>query len=138
MFATPLLIAALAMTPGQIFDGLTGSCWRTDMAGGSTDTHCFTMTAGGKLVMDVHKVRTPNGMPVYEGVTLYRSDKDMVGYSYYNSEGDLYPGTAERTGADIQFGPDLTWRLAGDGYDVISPKGTQHFVKQGPASDGGL
>ena len=137
MFALPLLIAAL--TPGQIFDGLTGSCFETVMSGGSTDTHCFTASAGGKIAMDVHKVRTPNGQVVYEGVTVYRADGGKVVYSYFNSLGDLYPGEADRAGQDLVFAADkLVWKLTPDGYDSVSDKGTQHFRKVGPAAQDGL
>ncbi len=139
MLATPLLIAALALTPGQIFTGLTGACWQTDdMPNESTDTHCFTASDGGQLVMDVHKVRNGNGQVIYEGVTLYRTETGAVTYSYYNSQGDLLPGSAGRADDTITFAPDLTWRLSSDAYDVVMPNGTRHFRKLGPAGEGGL
>ena len=138
MLAAPVVIAAVAISPGDIFTGLTDACWRADMPSGATDTHCFTVAVGGKLVMDVHKVRNTDAAVTYEGVTLYRAAVGGIVYTYYNSLGDLIPGVATRTGNVITFAPDLNWRLSTDAYDVLSTTGAVHFTRLGPATDGGL
>lgn len=137
--------------PGAVFAGLTGSCFQAPLTEGNTDTHCFTAAFNGKLVMDVHRVRNAAQAVVYEGVTVYRPDKATrsLKYDYSNSFGDLLPGQAWRTGQDLLFSSqsghsakaETTWRLAGDGYDVLpaDPKAAKlHFKKTGPVTDGGL
>jgi hypothetical protein len=137
--------------PGAVFAGLIGSCWRAPLEEGNTDTHCFTVSFNGKLVMDVHKVRNPTQVVLYEGVTVYRPDKRTrsLTYEYSNSLGNLITGQSWRTGADInsasQMGlaakPESIWRVNADGetYDVIDPAGKgprRHFKKTGPAPEG--
>lgn len=160
MLLLPLMMAAAlsaepAQTPAGLLDGLAGSCWRTDMPGDTTDTHCFTLSAGGKLGLDVHKVRTTDGKVVYEGVTAYRPEAGSAGgagsgavtFGYYNSLGDLMTGAAARDGADLHIllempgGPvEVTWHITPDGYDVSGATlpGQAHFTKIGPAPEGGL
>lgn len=140
--------AATPQTPATLLDGLAGSCWQTDMSGGLTDTHCFTLSAGGKLGLDVHKVQSGDGKVVYEGVTDYRPDGKtaQVDFGYANSDGDLMLGTASRAGDTLSFAltmPDgtpasLTWQITADGYDVTTPQGTRHFRRVGPSPEGGL
>ena len=119
--------------PGEVFAGLTGSCWRTQMddAGPNTDTHCFESAVGGKMVTDTHKVRTPKGEVIYEGVSVYLLDKasgELV-YEYFYSNGGKLVGYGKRTGDEIRFGskpgqetPDLVWKLMGDRY-TVTPAG---------------
>ncbi len=147
MLTAVLLTATLATAqPADVFAGLTGSCYRADIADGTTDTHCFTL--GGKAVMDIHKVRKGDNV-VYEGVTIYRDagDPGVLAYAYYNSLGDLLPGYAYRAGDDIRFPetadvnatPQLVWHITTDGYDVmIAGKQARQFVKTGPAGDTGF
>lgn len=135
--------------PGDVLFGLIGSCWQADLGDGATDSHCFSVAQGGKLVMDVHKVRGRTGDVMYEGATLYRLEKETatVRYDYYNSNGDLLTGYAKRDGNRIRFpdkpeeAGDLVWSLSGDGYEVGSAataSAKRKFVRLGPAPDGGL
>ena len=129
-------------TPTQVFSGLAGSCFRTAMPGNMTDTHCFTAATGGKLVMDVHAVRDSSGKTVYQGVTTYTPSSDgKVALSYSNSDGDVMPGTATRSGDTLNFvvtiegqAMPLTWKLAGDGYDVTGGPSGKHFTRIGAAT----
>jgi hypothetical protein len=116
--------------PGEVFKSLTGSCFVTQMddQGPNTDTHCFEVAVGGKMVTDTHKVRTPDGKVVYEGVSVYLLDKASgeVVYEYFYSVGGKLIGYGRRVGDEIRFGskpgqdkPDLVWKLGKDGYDVI-------------------
>lgn len=145
--------AAVAQTPGpgpvETFVGIGGSCWKADISGGASDTHCFTMTGSGRLVMDVHKVRNPAGAVVYEGVTTYRVEAatGTIRYEYFNSLGDLLPGYARRTDDRLIFSPepngtpDVIWYLGTDAYEVGSAVETAartKFVKTGPAGTDGL
>src|SRR5689334_16976 len=107
--------------PGAVFAGLIGSCWLAPLEEGNTDTHCFTVSFNGKLVMDVHKVRNASQVVVYEGVTVYRPDKRTrsLAYEYSNSLGNLITGQSWRAGADINSAsamgvgakPESIWRL---------------------------
>jgi hypothetical protein len=135
--------------PSDVLLGLGGYCWEADLGEGVTDTHCFSVARGGHLVMDVHKVRSRGGGAVYEGVTLYRVEPatGMVRYDYYNSNGDLMTGYAERDGARIRFtsapgqSADLVWYLDADAYEVGTASATgakTKFVKIGPAPEGGF
>ena len=143
--------AAHAQTPPQpseVFLGLGGYCWEADLKEGVTDTHCFSIGRGGKLVMDVHKVRSRSGAVVYEGVTLYRVElaSGVIRYDYYNSEGALMSGYAKRDGQTIRFSDapdkvgDLVWYLGLDAYEVgtAAKASGQIFVKVGPVGEGGL
>jgi hypothetical protein len=139
--------AAFAQTqPGEVFDGLTGACWRTQMddTGPNTDTHCFEAAVGGRMVTDTHKVRNPKGEVIYEGVSVYLLDKasgELV-YEYFYSVGGKLIGYGKRTGDEIRFGskpgqatPDLVWKLTGDRY-TVTPAGADKghvgtFVKVG-------
>lgn len=134
--------------PSEVFFGLGGSCWEADLKDGVTDTHCFSVGRGGKLVMDVHKVRSRSGGVVYEGATLYRVEpaSGVIRYDYYNSEGALMSGYAKRDGQAIRFSDapdkpgDLVWYLGANAYEVgtAAKPGGQRFVKVGPAPEGGL
>jgi hypothetical protein len=135
--------------PGEIFNGIAGSCWKAEIGNGSSDTHCFTMAGSGKLVMDVHKVRNAAGAVVYEGVTTYRveASSGAIRYEYFNSLGDLLPGYARRVDERLVFSPepngtaDVVWYLGTDAYEVGSPVETAartKFVKSGPAAGDGL
>ena len=115
--------------PVEVFAGLVGSCWRTQMdgTGPDTDTHCFEAAVGGKMVTDTHKVRNPKGEVVYEGVSVYLLDKasgELV-YEYFYSSGAKLVGYGRRVGDEIRFGskpgqekPDLVWKLGTDSYAV--------------------
>lgn len=148
--ALAMASAAHAQTPAQpseVLLGLGGFCWEADLGSGTTDTHCFSVAVGGKLVMDVHKVRSRSGAVVYEGATTYRLEKEggVVRYDYYNSMGDLLTGYAKRDGQTIRF-PDkadgageLVWSLKPDAYEVAQGDDARRvFVKTGPAPEGGL
>lgn len=135
--------------PSEIFAGLTRSCWEGVVAEGVTDTHCFSVAVGGKLVMDIHKVRTQDGAVIYEGVTTYRLDttSGLVRYEYFNSNGDLRTGYARRDGQRIRFpqapeqAGDLVWYLGEDAYEVGTAAVTAaktRFRKVGPAPEGGF
>jgi hypothetical protein len=119
--------------PGDVFAGLTGSCWRTQMdnAGPDTDTHCFEVAVGGKMVTDTHKVRNPKGEVVYEGVSVYLLDKPSgtLVYEYFYSNGGKLVGYGWRVGDEIRFAskpgaeaPDLVWTLGKDSY-TVTPAG---------------
>ncbi|MBW8734065.1 MAG: hypothetical protein JF571_07140 [Asticcacaulis sp.] len=146
-----LILAAAAVqtpsTPATVFSGLTGSCWQADVGSGNTDTHCFSESSGGQLVLDIHKVRDGQQTVVYEGVTAYRGDAGKVTFGYYNSLGSLMPGTVGRSGDDISASltlpngalQDVHWHLGGDGYDVTGPfPAPVHYRKIGPVGDSGL
>lgn len=135
--------------PSEVLLGLGGYCWQADLGEGVTDTHCFSIATGGKLVMDVHKVRSRSGGVVYEGTTLYRLEKasGVVRYDYFNSNGDLLTGYAKRDGDRIRFpekadqAGDLVWYLGADAYEVGTAAATaakRRFVKVGPAPEGGF
>ena len=154
MLLIPMMLAALAgepaaQTPGTLFADLSGSCWQGDMGGGVTDTHCFSLSDGGQLGLDVHKVRNADKAVVYEGVTAYHpgAASGKVAFGYYNSLGDLMPGVASRSGDELDITlqiagkpVDVVWRMTADGYDVTNPMmpATVHFRKVGPVGDGGL
>ena len=147
MLLSMLFLAEAAMpsqTPADIFAGVTGSCFASEMPGGAVDTHCFTEAVGGKLVMDVHKV--VNGEKVvYEGVTTYSPGAGAATFTYCNSLGQIMPGTAARNGDALDFAirmngaeQKLHWKLTDAGYDVVMGGSVAHFVKTGPAPAGGL
>lgn len=121
--------AQTSAQPADVFAGLLGSCWRTQMdnKGPDTDTHCFEAAVGGKMVSDTHKVRNPKGEVVYEGVSLYLLDKQSgtLKYEYFYSSGGKLIGYGWRVGDEIRFGskpgqekPDLVWKLSPDSYTV--------------------
>jgi len=125
--------AQARVQPGEVFAELTGSCWRTQMdnAGPDTDTHCFEVAVGGKMVTDTHKVRNPKGEVVYEGVSVYLLDKPSgtLVYEYFYSNGGKLVGYGRRVGDEIRFGskpgqemPDLVWKLGKDSY-TVTPAG---------------
>ncbi len=133
------------LQPSEVLLGLGDNCWRADLGSGTTDTHCFSVARGGKVVMDVHKVRTRSGGVVYEGATLYRLEPSsgVVRYDYYNSNGDLLSGYAKRDGQTIRFpdkadgAGDLVWRLKPESYETSQGDGVVHvFTKIGPAPEG--
>lgn len=137
------------LQPSEVLLGLGGYCWQADLGDGATDTHCFSIARGGKLVMDVHKVRSRSSATVYEGVTLYRVEPETsaVRYDYYNSDGRLLTGYAKREGDRISFTdlPDqaavVVWYLGPDAYEVGTAAVTAaktRFVKIGPAPGSGL
>ena len=147
----PFLIALAAtaaspQTPADVFSGLAGSCFKSPMPQGASDTHCFTAATGGRLVMDVHAVRDSAGKVVYQGVTVYTPSSDgKVALAYSNSEGDVMPGTVTRTGDTLSYvvtiqgqAVPLSWTIKGDGYDVIGGPSGQHFSRVGTASTPGL
>jgi hypothetical protein len=121
--------AQTAAQPVDVFAGLVGSCWRTQMdgKGPDTDTHCFEAAVGGKMVTDTHKVRNPKGEVIYEGVSVYLLDKPSgtLKYEYFYSSGGKLVGYGWRVGDEIRFGsktgqekPDLVWKLSPDSYTV--------------------
>jgi hypothetical protein len=140
-------LAQAPVQPGEAFAELTGACWRTQMdnAGPDTDTHCFEVAVGGKMVTDSHKVRNPKGEVVYEGVSVYLLDKPSgaLVYEYFYSNGGKLVGYGWRVGDEIRFAskpgaekPDLVWKLGKDSYTVtpasadLGHPGT--FVKLAP------
>ncbi len=136
--------AVPSQAPADIFVGLTGSCYSTQMPGGATDTHCFTVAVGGKLVADVHKV-VSGGKVVYEGVTTYSPGAGSAVLTYSSSLGQIMPGTVSRAGDTLDFSirisgnaQTLQWKLTADGYDVTMGGAVSHFAKVGPAPEGGL
>ena len=132
--ALAMVSGASAQTPaqpGEVFAGLLGSCWRTQMdnKGPDTDTHCFEAAVGGKMVTDTHKVRNPKGEVVYEGVSVYLLDKPSgtAKYEYFYSSGGKLIGYGWRVGDEIRFGskpgqekPDIVWKLSADRYTATS------------------
>ncbi len=150
MLAFLILAAAAAQTPstpGDVMAGFVGSCWQADMGGNNTDTHCFSMSSGGGLVLDVHKVRDGQKAVVYEGLTAYRADAGKVTFGYYNSLGNLMPGTMSRSGDDLTgtvvmpngTTQEVHWHLNADSYDATGAlPGAVHYRKIGPVGDGGL
>lgn len=137
------------LQPSEVLLGLGGYCWEADLRDGVTDTHCFSIARGGKLVMDVHKVRSRSGGVVYEGVTVYRVEPETgaVRYDYFTSNGDLLTGYAKREGDRILF-PDtpdqptvVIWYLGPDAYEsgpADEAAARTRFVKIGPAPEGGF
>jgi hypothetical protein len=150
LLALAIVLPARAQTaaqqPSEVFAGLAGSCWKSQMTPKETDTHCFRLAVGGRMLADTNTVRDEAGKTVYEGVAIYRLDKasGAVRYDYYNSPGGHYVGYGRRVGDEIRFAakpdakePDIVWKLKGDSYDSIpasEEKGhAGHFVKIGPA-----
>lgn len=150
MLAFLILAAAAAQmpsTPGDVMAGLMGSCWQAEMGSNNTDTHCFSASSGGGLVLDIHKVRDGQQAVVYEGVTAYRADAGKVVFGYYNSLGNLMPGTMSRSGDDLSGSvvmpngttQDVHWHINGDSYDVTGAfPAPVHYRKIGPAGESGL
>lgn len=141
--------AQTASQPSEVLLGIGGYCWQAELEAAVTDTHCFSVSPGGKLVTDVHKVRSLSGRVVYEGVTLYRlgTASGVVRYDYYNSNGDLLSGYAKRDGQQIRFPDkpdqvgDVVWYLGPDAYEVGTATETaakRKFVKVGPVEEGGF
>lgn len=141
--------AQAPLQPSEIFAGLAGSCWKAELPEGASDTHCFSVAVGGKLVMDVHKVRSRSDAVVYEGVTTYRLEKEsgVVRYEYFNSLGDLLVGYAKRDGQRLLFpatpgeAADLVWYLGDGAYEVGTADAAtakRTFVKVGPVAPGGF
>lgn len=144
-----LAACATAPAPAEtsgLFAGLDNQCWRATLdAAGTTDTHCFSTAVGGKLSMDVHKVRDAKGVVVYAGVTVYRPAADGWVFEYSNSLGDLITGRAARAGAELHFwsagvsgAPDTIWRLSADAYAVTGKAGEadRTFRRTGEAAGG--
>lgn len=141
--------AQTPLQPSEVLRGLSGYCWLADLGEGASDTHCFSVARGGHLVMDVHKVRSRSSAVMYEGVTLYRVEPETgaVRYDYFNSNGDLLTGYAQRDGQRILF-PDkldqptvVVWYLGADAYESGPRDETAartKFVKIGPAPEGGF
>lgn len=138
--------ATLNSDPGITFKELAGGCFETHTPEGFPDTHCFTVSPGGKLVMDVHKLRINDDKIAYEGVTVYSPGVDgNVIYNYSNSYGQVMPGLVTREGDELDFtitvgaGKNrLKWILTNDGYDVVSGQVKIHYRKIGPSGDVGL
>jgi hypothetical protein len=110
---------------------LVGHCWRGSFPGGAqTDEHCFEWVFNQKFVRDRHVVR--GGQP-YGGETIYFWDPatKRIGFSYWNTEGQMMPGYVVSTVGDtLTFSTMLststgptelrsTWtRSNADGYRV--------------------
>lgn len=128
------LVSALAQAPPpspfKPIEFAVGSCWTGAFPDGKqTDEHCFEWVFDKAFVRDRHVVR--GGTP-YQGETLYSWDasaKRLV-FSYWNSAGQVMPGTVEETPAGVVFlqrlaggnGPEeirAVWtRTGADGYTV--------------------
>lgn len=134
-----LALALLATTTPEAglkpLDFLVGHCWQAEFKPGTTDTHCFERTYGGKHIRDRHEVTGG-----YAGETLYSWDGKAghVAYTYWNSLGGVSRGTMRPGGDRLDFGdeaytsPDgktariaTHWRPVGtDSYESVtsSPK----------------
>jgi hypothetical protein len=145
--ALPAHAQTAAQQPAEVFAGLAGSCWKSQLTATQTDTHCFRLAVGGAMLVDHNTVRDAAGKTVYEGYSVYQLDKasGAVRYDYYNSPGDHYVGYGRRAGDEIRFTAkadskdvDIVWKLKGDAYDVVpasEEKGhVGHFSKIGPAN----
>lgn len=140
MLALAATAAPVTQAPGDVFAGLTGSCYAAAMPNGAVDTHCFSASEGGKLVLDVHKV-VMGGKVVYSGVTAY----SPAGFTYASSLGQVMPGTITRSGDTIDFVITVggaaqkgQWKLTADGYDTEIAGTPMHYAKSGAAPAGGL
>ncbi len=138
--------AAGPQYPGEILAGLSGSCFNGPLPNGGSDIHCFTAAPNGRLALEVQTDSNPSGKITYQGVTVYIPTRDgKVNATYSPSLGDIIPGTVTRTGDELDFiltvrgqPVPVIWKLSGDGFDRITPNGTVHFTRTGPAGAGGL
>lgn len=145
-FLIAMAAAATPQMPAEVFAGLTGACFKSSMPQDASDTHCFTVATGGRLVMDVHAVRDASGKVVYQGVTVYTPSSDgKVALAYSNSEGDIMPGTVTRSGDILSYvvtiqgqAVPLSWTVKGDGYDVTGGPSGKHFARVGAAGAAGF
>ena len=127
MIALALLAAAALRPELAQFERLSGHCCVGQSPDGKPDTHCFTPVFDGVFLRDAHEVP---GKPPYRGETLYvwNATAQRIDYSYVNSFGDEYRGSAKRVDGGIAFSfgegkPfDIVWRWTGDGYTVSSGK----------------
>lgn len=136
----PLLLpaaAALAQPVAalQPMAFLAGHCWKGEFPGGTqTDEHCFQWLYGGRMLRDVHTVRSP-GKPDYVGETLYYHDAAVrqVAFLYVENSGGYSRGTMLPANGGLDFpatqyvdadGKALTYRVrwtpAGDAYEAYS------------------
>ena len=79
---------------------LVGNCWRGTFPGSTTtDEHCFEWVFDRKFIRDRHVVR--GGEP-YGGETIYFWDTaaNQVGFSYWNTEGQMMTGHLVSSVAD--------------------------------------
>jgi hypothetical protein len=119
-----------------IFATLLGHCWQAQLTPSDVDTHCFTDMWKGGHVRDRHVV-SHGGKPVYEGETIYSFDGKAIAFTYVNSMGGVGGGTARIEDKAIAFSGsmrarpgsapqpmDSSWRLLGDGYEVVNKSGT--------------
>ena len=129
--APPLAQPALAP-----FGPLVGHCWRGEVLGTGTDTHCFDFVYGGQHIRDRHSV-SQGGKTVYEGETLYSASKSGIAFTYWNSLGGFGTGTADVAGSNLTFSGTIhatpssgdepmavTWRLRPAAYDVVDAGGS--------------
>ena len=136
----PLLLstsAALAQPVAalQPMAFLAGHCWKGEFPGGKqTDEHCFQWLYGGRMLRDVHTVRSP-GKPDYVGETTYYHDaaEGKVAFLYVENSGGYSRGTMLQAAGGLDFpatqyvgagGKALTYRVrwtpSGDAYEAAS------------------
>ncbi|MDN2672431.1 hypothetical protein OX459_13585 [Janthinobacterium sp. SUN026] len=136
----PLLLptsAALAQPAAalQPMAFLAGHCWKGEFPGGKqTDEHCFQWLYGGRMLRDVHTVRSP-GKPDYVGETTYYHDaaEGKVAFLYVENSGGYSRGTMRPADGGLDFpatqyvgasGKALTYRVrwtpSGDAYEAAS------------------
>ncbi|PJC96128.1 hypothetical protein GQ37_023695 [Janthinobacterium sp. BJB1] len=114
---------------------LAGHCWKGEFPGGKqTDEHCFQWLYGGKVLRDVHTVRSP-GKPDYVGETTYYHDPaaGKVAFLYLENSGAYSHGTMLPADGALDFpatqyvdasGKALTYRVrwtpSADAYEAAS------------------
>ena len=109
-----LALAASAFAPASsltVFEPLIGSCWRAQIAPGTTDTHCFEPMYERAHVRDRHEVHA-GGKTVYAGETVYSLEGRAVSFTYVNSLGGVGRGSVAKGGNRLRF--DGTMRASPD------------------------
>ncbi|APA68944.1 hypothetical protein [Janthinobacterium sp. 1_2014MBL_MicDiv] len=128
-------VQAQAVAALQPMAFLAGHCWKGEFPGGrQTDEHCFQWLYGGKMLRDVHTVRSP-GKPDYVGETTYYHDAaaNQVAFLYVENSGGYSRGTMLPADGGLDFpatqyvgagGKVLTYRVrwtpSGDAYEAHS------------------
>ena len=114
---------------------LAGHCWKGEFPGGKqTDEHCFQWLYGGRMLRDVHTVRSP-GKPDYMGETTYYHDPaaNKVAFLYLENSGGHSRGTMLSADGGLDFpateyvgakGKTMTYRVrwtpSDDAYEAAS------------------
>jgi|HubBroStandDraft_5_1064220.scaffolds.fasta_scaffold105346_2 hypothetical protein len=135
----PLTVLADAPGPYQSLAFLAGGCWKGDLPRQGSlkqgDEHCFSWVYPGLFIRDLHRVRSSDGRPDYQGETIYYWDakSQQLQYLYVESDGGHSEGTVTSAGDALVFpatdyvddGKTQTyrsrWQRSGtDAYDVIT------------------